>query len=358
MDFLADALALGEVEAGKLLPSLPALDTTVDSCPSPSPSGACPSPSCPSLSPCLPSPSCPSLEEEVKRKKKVVTGKEERARMASEKLLLDWEAPGASNLEEQMKTDDSPPFHGFAGKLPDKLEIIETPDNIKVVRKKRKGRPRGLQLGQKAEQEETVAGRRRPSLPEQNSSKSSPSGPAPAPAPAPAHALTSGPVPDPSLKSSTSISSPKIQVGGTSNRPVIYLLDQPPTSSIGFTKLPKTIKVLQLMFHFLLQSSSRTANSNPLTLATKAAAKEAASQALKLVKSVWRHHFGIRLIDGKVQEDSVPDMTIIMIKKDSNNERDIMKMFQQWKLLEQLSRRPDRSKELKAKEAKFRDLLD
>ena len=315
-------MALGEVEAGKLplpslLPSLPALDTSVVSCPSPSPSGACPSPSCPSLSPCLPSPSCPSLEEEVKGKKKVVTGKEERARMASEKLLLDWEAPGASNLEEQMKTDDSPPFHGFAGKLPDKLEIIETPDNIKVVRKKRRGKPRGLQLGQKAEQEETVAGRRRPSLPEQNSSKSLPSGPAPAPAPAPAlaHALTSGPVPDPSLKSSTSILSPKIQVGGTSKRPVIYLLDQPPTSSIGFTKLPKTIKVLQLMFNFLLQSSSRTANPNPLTLATKAAAKEAASQALKLVKSVWRHHFGIKLIDGKVQEDSVPDMTITMIKK-------------------------------------------
>ena len=139
---------------------------------------------------------------------------------------------------------------------------------------------------------------------------------------------------------------------------MIYLLDQPPTSSLGFTKLPKTVKLLQLMFHLLLESPSRKENSNPLTLATKTAAREAATQALKLVKAVWRHHFGIKLIDGKVHENSVPDKKEVMIRQDNNIVTQILNLFQQWKYLEQLSRRPDRSEELKGKEAKFKSLLD
>ena len=199
MDFLADALALGEAEAGKLplpslSPSLAALDTLDVGC---------------LLG--REKEKLGSEKEKLGREKEKQgrekekqgteeemqgTEEEETVGMMSEELLLEWEAPGSSSLEERLEAEDSPPFHGFGGKLPDKLDIIETPEEIKVVRKKRRGKPRGLHLDQK-KSEETVTERRRPSLPEPKWSKPQPAGPAPAPAPTPAPIPAPAPTPAP-----------------------------------------------------------------------------------------------------------------------------------------------------------------
>jgi hypothetical protein len=85
---------------------------------------------------------------------------------------------------------------------------------------------------------------------------------------------------------------------------------------------------------------------------------EAVKETLKMMKAVWRHHFGIKLIDGKVHQDSEVDRSSIMIKRDNNIVKDILAIFQQWKYLEQLSRRPDRKEDLMKREAEFRSKLD
>ena len=156
-------------------------------------------------------------------------------------------------------------------------------------------------------------------------------------------------------ESSKVTSSPSIAVGGTKQRPKIFLLDQPPTSTLSSTKLPKTREVLRVFFDSLLKSSDLSSNPNPSTLATKKSVVEAATATVDPLKEVWRHHFGIRLIDGQDIEGGEVNRSNIMILRDWKIQESIGKLFYEWKALEQLSRRPDRQKDFLKKEVAFRE---
>ena len=117
------------------------------------------------------------------------------------------------------------------------------------------------------------------------------SSPAPTPPPQPAP-------PSYSMSPSTALSNPRFGEG-SSKRPKHHLLDALPREDLGYTKLPKTGPVLQVLFLKLLQSPG--SNPNNLTLATRKAARE----MVVLVKRVWRHHFGPRLVYGVEHEGGV-----------------------------------------------------
>ena len=84
-------------------------------------------------------------------------------------------------------------------------------------------------------------------------------------------------------------------------------------------------------------------NPNRLTLATKSSVLDAAKMMVLEVKRVWRHHFGIRLVDGQEYKESEVTTEHIIITEDKNIVKKITELFQKWKYLEQLSRRPDRT---------------
>ena len=68
--------------------------------------------------------------------------------------------------------------------------------------------------------------------------------------------------------------------------PKVYLLDSQ-RDTFGFAKLPKSKAVLGVFLHNLKDS-------NP---------DKAAGRTTDELKDVWRHHFGIRVIEGDYQEN-------------------------------------------------------
>ena len=117
------------------------------------------------------------------------------------------------------------------------------------------------------------------------------------------------------------------------------------------------ISVMRCFFGHVLNQQDLNNNNNPLTLATKKAAWEAAKETAVSIKSVWRHHFGIRLIDGKETLTDDVDSTKIMIYGEKYVSEQIMAVFSEWKAVERLSRRPDRAALLLRKEDSFRNKL-
>ena len=89
---------------------------------------------------------------------------------------------------------------------------------------------------------------------------------------------------------------------GTSSRPKVYLLDALPRADLGSAKLPKTGPIMLHFFHNLIQNPKMVQNSNKLTLASKVAVEEAARETVVEVKRVWKHHFGLRVIEGREYE--------------------------------------------------------
>ena len=117
---------------------------------------------------------------------------------------------------------------------------------------------------------------------------------------------------------------------------------------------------MRLFFGFLLPDEFLKSNSNPNTLAAKEAVNNSVKKSTTLVKSVWRHHFGLRLIDGQEEVASKVDASKIMIVNDTAIAQKIVNLYSEWKYLEQLSRRPDRATTSASLErnAKFKEMLD
>ena len=159
------------------------------------------------------------------------------------------------------------------------------------------------------------------------------------------------------VSASSTTSGPRFGSSGSSSRQKIYLLDQFPCTDISKVKLPKMISVMRCFFGHVLNQQDLNNNNNPLTLATKKAAWEAAKETAVSIKSVWRHHFGIRLIDGKETLTDDVDSTKIMIYGEKYVAEQIMAVFSEWKAVERLSRRPDRAALLLRKEDSFRNKL-
>ena len=162
----------------------------------------------------------------------------------------------------------------------------------------------------------------------------------------------------PSSSSTCSPLGPRFGVSGTTSRQKLYLLDQFPCSDLPKTKLPKISYVMRIFFGFLLDQEDLKKHSNPLTLATKSAVLKAAKDTASAVKEVWRHHFGIRLIDGKESVTSEVDSSKIMVTGDKYIAEKVMNLFSEWQAAEKLSRRQDRVALLVKKEASFRAKLD
>ena len=195
--------------------------------------------------------------------------------------------PGQDNAIGSLD-DVLPDFHGFGKetKIPERIEIIVPDDeeeDIQVVQKKRLGRPR-------------YSSKKPPNLilsltPRRPSSSSTPMSPPPdstAMSPTACSVSSSAASLSP-VSPSAVVGPPTFNFGGTSTRTVLYLLEQPPTSTMGAAKLPKTISVLRVFFHFLKDEPSNSKNPNPLTLATKDASLEAATKTVKKIKEVWLH---------------------------------------------------------------------
>ena len=160
--------------------------------------------------------------------------------------------------------------------------------------------------------------------------------------------------PHQSLHSNQNITpAPRFGDGGTSSRIKLFLLDALPISELRSAKLPKSDAVLLHFFHCLFKITGFNEHSNPLTLAKKAAVKEAAVMTVPEVKRVWQHHFGIRLVYGLNSKNGEVVLENIMITKDQLIVIKIIVLFEEWRYLEQLSRRPERAAEFKKKAANF-----
>ena len=162
-----------------------------------------------------------------------------------------------------------------------------------------------------------------------------------------------------SASPSCTTSGPKFTAtSGTSSRQKLYLLDQFPLAELPISKLPKTKLVMRYFFNLLLQKEDLSKHSNSLTLATKSAISKAARETAIATKSIWRHHFGIRLIDGQDTESGKVDTTKIMIIGEKAITEKIANIFSEWKNCERLSRRPDRAAILVGKEDSLRAKLE
>ena len=69
--------------------------------------------------------------------------------------------------------------------------------------------------------------------------------------------------------------------------------------------------------------------------------EEAAQVTLKELKLVWKHHFGMRVIEG--YDTDMQESTQVMIIKDVHAKAKITSLWKQWKELERVSRRPERA---------------
>jgi hypothetical protein len=146
------------------------------------------------------------------------------------------------------------------------------------------------------------------------------------------------------------------QQGSTSNRPNLYLLGHA-RPSLTFAKLPKTRAVLERFLDILGWPSLCPKSGPAAGLAVARAAEETTAE----MKTVWLHHFGPRLIEGKESWDEEKgDVTKTMTMNDKEIEGKIVGLFKQYKALEQDSRRPDRAARVtfKSKEVTFVTMLD
>ena len=243
-------------------------------------------------------------------------------------------------LEQELKEQKEQVFWGFGPEtqIPGRLEICQDKDGgIVVIRKKRLGRPRDQDIKKTSEQEYKDL-----SLPVKLRR--------------PTHTTVTVPE-SPKSSPSTATSSPKMYVGGTSSRGSIYLLGEPPTDHIGAAKIPKTQLVLRNFFSHILLKPTLNQHSNPLTLLTSQAVKAAAQKTVAKVLAVWEHHFGSRLICGQDYREGSVDRSLIMISKNKTIESRIIKLVDEWKYLEQMSRRPDRKVDHQRRTKMFQDKL-
>ena len=85
-------------------------------------------------------------------------------------------------------------------------------------------------------------------------------------------------------------------------------------------------------FYILYDQPDRKAHSNPLTIATMKAARNAAAITITKVKDVWSRHLCSELIEGQSK----------VIIGDKHISDKILDFYNKWKKIERESRRPDR----------------
>jgi hypothetical protein len=220
-------------------------------------------------------------EEIVSKKDDVIEdGRKVEERTEKDDVIQDGQKVEEMTVKEEGSTSfdrpnpftiNSPPFYGFkdSDKIQGKMVIqISEMDGeleiIKIIKEKRRGRPRGPE---KLEEQASPEWKRRR---ESSSNVLLPSHP---------------PIPPPET---VSVASPIFLLSkGTSRRPAnIYLLDRLGSKRLGQTKLPKVGAVLRRLI-FLAKFGDHT----NFEVASKQTAQE--------ITEVWKFHFGLRLVCGK-----------------------------------------------------------
>ena len=204
-------------------------------------------------------------------------------------------------------------FHGFSEDtmIQGRLNVEEQGEEILVTRSKRRGKPRGhvmpkpdtkLILDTKRRQAD-VKLQEPPAhlspLPVRHSVRN-----APRPPPLPLLPPTrkrgrprSGQPPPPPRAPAPS-GAPAALPGellGTSSRPLLYLIEKPNLAPIVKTKLPKAKQILQRLEGILHQTSSAAR-----TKKKGEEVKKAVKEVRREVVEVWKYHFGLRVIEGRV----------------------------------------------------------
>ena len=126
-------------------------------------------------------------------------------------------------------------------------------------------------------------------------------------------------------------------------------------TSFGFAKLPKSKAVLRVFLHHLQDSDPPTPFSSPPGTQSDRAAERTTDQ----LKAVWKHHFGMRVIDGYDNQMKEPSKKII--SDDKYIKTKMIDLWKDWKELLRTSRREDRATKpaFKKKEVNFlNDVLD
>ena len=137
---------------------------------------------------------------------------------------------------------------------------------------------------------------------------------------------------------------------GSSSRPDLYLLGRPKHDSLDLLKLPKVKQILQ-RFYELAKEEDVVKSLRPK--------ETCARKVIEEVKEVWRHHFGIRVIDGKEFGDQqVEDSDKIMIMRDILIQADLLKLEKQYHDMEYESRRKKQRKNFREKELELEKVLD
>ena len=81
---------------------------------------------------------------------------------------------------------------------------------------------------------------------------------------------------------------------GTNSRPDLYLLGRPKVDHLSFVKLPKFLHILQRFLGMMLDENANKKRDGAKHHAADIVAGE--------VIEIWKHHFGIRVIEGKEYE--------------------------------------------------------
>ena len=214
----------------------------------------------------------------------------------------DWSDPAFLIPIDQETSEE---FHGFGSEttIPGRLNVAEAGGEVLVSRARRLGRPNQkvsvvgksplvLNYKRREEQQRPAPLPTTSKLPARHSARLAPPTP-PTPTPRKRGRPRSGESAPPPLKQDTShgpVSQPKAPTG-TESRPSLYLLDKPKTDPLTKTKLPKGKQILQRIQGFLLGKKTEL---------------EAIEEVTKECVEVWKHHFGIRVIEGKeCDEDTV-----------------------------------------------------
>ena len=119
------------------------------------------------------------------------------------------------------------------------------------------------------------------------------------------------------------------------------------STSLGYAKLPKLNAILQKSFGLMQED--------------KLTYKEAATEVVKEVKEVWKHHFGLRVIEGqdydgeKVEKEVAEEKK--MIKRDQHIQDMVVAHMKELTDLRYKARRKVRRKNFETREAELVKML-
>ena len=169
-------------------------------------------------------------------------------------------------------------------------------------------------------------------------------------------------VPDPNLPtclpppqhSEASAAPSKTRLQGSSTRPNLYILGQPTISPLSIKKLPKGKPLLQRLYGLISQEPKAPRSKERYVQKDKCA-----DSLVDEVVGVWRHHFGIRVIDGKeMKEQKIPaEEKIMIIQKHKINEK-VLALEKKYIETESESKRLKRRKNFEELESNLLELLE